>query len=141
MTYKQATLAACLLGAALAAPALAQEPAYFSAAMFPRGVDGGGPARDATADFNGEADLVSGKLCYYFEAEGLSDITGSQILEGGKDGTPVVELQVGAVGVDEVCTVVDKTLLAAMAARPRGYTIVIRTVEFPDGALSTRLEE
>lgn len=142
MTFRTITGFACLVGMALAAPALAQdEPAYFSASFFPRGVEGGGPAKDGTADFNAEADLASGKLCYYFEAEGLEGITGASINEGGKGGTPVVELEVGELGSDEVCTVVDKTALAAMAAKPRGYTIVIRTEEFPDGALSSRLED
>ena len=141
MTYKHVAMAAGLFGMALAVPATAQEFANLSANLFGNETSGGGPAKNAGADFNGEADLSANQLCYYFEAYGLSGITGASINEGGKNGMAVVPLQVGKAGSDEVCTDVDAKVLAAMAKKPGRYTVVIYTTEFPDGALSAKLAD
>lgn len=141
MAIKQFAMAVGLLGLMVAVPAAAQDYAIFSANLFGKESAGGGPAANASADFNGEADIAEGQLCYYFEADGLDDVTGAAINEGGKNGQQIIPLQVGDPGSDEVCTAVASSLLAAIAKKPRNYTIVIYTAEFPEGALSAKLEE
>lgn len=141
MKSKYLAIGCGLFAMTFAAPAAAQDYAVFSANLFGKETAGGGPAKDASADFNGEADMESGQLCYFFEAFGLSDITGAALVKGGKSGSPAVSLQVGAAGSDEVCADVAADALSAIIKKPGGFTVVIYTSEFPDGALSAKLAD
>lgn len=137
---KPFTLLACaaLIGALAAVPAEAQQRAYFSANLLGAGYDGGGAEddEDALANFNGEADLGRGRLCYYLDVSGLRGMNAAHIHRGADGSAPVaVELATPAEDADEVCLDVAKEVLAAMAETPGDYTVDIHTGAHPTGAL------
>lgn len=144
---KPFTLLACgaLIGALAAAPpAQAQQRAYFSANLLGAGYDGGGAEddEDALANFNGEADLGRGRLCYYLDVSGLRGMNAAHIHRGADDAAPVaVELATPQENADEVCLDVAKEVLTAMQATPGDFTVDIHTGAHPAGALRGMLTD
>lgn len=143
-----AKMAACAMGlagvAALAAgPVAAADYTYLSANLFGGAVPGGGAGERATADFNGEGNLDTGKVCYYFEGYNLGKVTGAHIHRGaeGDTGAEVAALEVGGEDVDEVCMEMDQALLAEIAADPSAFYVDVHTAKFPDGAVRGQLSE
>ena len=133
---------AALLGALAAAPGAAQGSGYLSANLLGSGyADGGSATGDAGADFNGEANLTRGRLCYYLDIFGIEGITEAHIHEGGADGPVAVTLATPKEGAGEVCMDLDKALLTAMAGNPGGYSIDIHTAAHPDGAVRGTLSD
>ena len=137
---KPFTLLACaaLIGALAASPAEAQQRAYFSANLLGAGYDGGGAEddEDALGNFNGEAELGRGRLCYYLDVSGLRSMTAAHIHRGADDSAPVaVELAVPSENAGEVCLDVAREVLAAMAETPGDFTVDIHTSAHPTGAL------
>ena len=135
---------AALTGALAAAPAEAQQRAYFSSNLLGAGYDGGGAEddEDALANFNGEADLGRGRLCYYLDVSGLRRMPAAHIHRGPDDSAPVaVELATPQEQADEVCLDVDKEVLTAMQAAPGDYTVDIHTSAHPGGALRGALTD
>ena len=134
---------AALAGALAAAPAQAQR-AYFSANLLGAGYEGGGAEddEDALANFNGEADLGRGRLCYYLDVSGLRGMNAAHIHRGPDDAAPVaVELATPEEDADEVCLDVAKEVLTAMQAAPGDYTVDIHTNAHPTGALRGALTD
>lgn len=137
-------MSASLLVLAAASPAQAQQRAFFSANLLGAGYDGGGAEddEDALANFNGEADLSRGRLCYYLDVSGLRGMNAAHIHRGADDSAPVaVELATPAEDADEVCLDVDRGVLAAMAETPGNYTVDIHTGAHPSGALRGALTD
>ena len=58
--------------------------------------------------------------------------------KAGESGPAVATLPLPQ-GGDEVCTMVDKAVLAAIAREPAGYYVAVRTPSHPDGAIRGQL--
>lgn len=78
---------------------------------------------------------TSGQLCYRLSVANVEP-TGAQIHLGGScdAGMSVVSLDVTG-GLTSACMMVDPALAQAMIANPMGYSIVVMTSEFPEGAV------
>ena len=131
--------AAMVSAGALAAPAQAQDSVYLGANFDGRQVPDGGED-DATGDFNAAIDLKKGEICYYLDVEELPDAEAASInhAKAGESGPSVATLPLPE-GGDEVCTAVDKGVLAAIAEEPAGYYVAVRTPSHPDGAIRGQL--
>lgn len=147
---KQGTITTSVFGAALglaglAGPALAQDNmAYIGASLFGEqevGHDGAG--EDASGDFSAELDLAKGRMCYMLEVEGLDTFTAAHIHEGaiGKEGPPVVSLQLLGEDGDDVCVAVDAELLKKIARNQSRFYVNVHTEAFPAGAVRGQLSE
>ncbi len=139
---------AAMLGLAVAAagavPAGAQDDrAYLGTSLFGEYVPGGGAGEDASGDFTAEIDLKAGRMCYFLEVEGLDEVTAAHIHEGarGKDGPPVVTLELVGEDGDDVCVNVDPALLRRIVRDQAKFYINVHTAEFPDGAVRGQLKE
>jgi len=134
--------AVMLWSAACANPVAAQDYAYLSGNLFGDYITGGG-ADDAEADFNGEADLTSGQLCYYLEIDGLDNADGIAIHQGdtGDDGPEVLPLTLPGEPGDEVCLTVDTTLLGSISEAPANYYLIVRSPSHPGGAIRGQLHD
>lgn len=130
---------AVVLAAGLAVPALAQDSVYLGANIDGDQVPQGGE-KGATGDFNAAIDLKKGEICYYLDFEQLPDAEAASInhAKRGESGPSVATLPLSE-GGDEVCTTVDKSVLAAIAQEPGGYYIAVRTPSHPDGAIRGQL--
>ena len=131
-----------LLSAAYAAPVAAQDYAYLSSNLFGDYISAGG-SDDAEGDFNGEADLTTGRLCYYLEVEGLDDADGIAVHEGGSgdDGPVVLSLTMPSEAGDEVCLTVDTALLGSISEAPANYYLLVRSPAHPGGAIRGQLQD
>ncbi|MEL1250665.1 CHRD domain-containing protein [Aurantiacibacter gilvus] len=131
---------AAVTGLAPATPALAQDYAIIGLSLFDDLVPGGG-AEGADADFNAEFDFVEGQVCYYLEINGLPDADGAAIHRGREDGTgaEMVALPLPDPPDDEVCLAVDASLLRRMSDRREDYYVMVRTPDFPEGAIRAQL--
>ena len=134
-----AGVAAMAAAAGLAVPALAQDSVYLGANIDGRQVPSGGED-GATADFNAAIDLEKGEICYYLDVLELPDAEAASInhAKAGESGPAVATLPLPQ-GGDEVCTMVDKAVLAAIAREPAGYYVAVRTPSHPDGAIRGQL--
>lgn len=128
--------------AASAVPAAAQDFAYLSGTLFGDYVSAGG-ADDAEGDFNGEADLTRGRLCYYIEIDGLDDADGIAIHQGetGDDGPVVLPLTMPGEPGDEVCLTADAALLRTISEDPEKYYLIVRSPAHPDGAIRGQVHD
>ena len=128
--------AVAFAGAIGSVSAAAQDFAYLSSNLFGDYVDGGG-AGDAEGDFNGEADLAAGRLCYYLEFEGLDDADGVAIHQAAErtEGPQVLSLTLPAAPGEEVCVTVEPALLGAIAQDPAAYYLLVRNPSHPNGAI------
>jgi hypothetical protein len=136
---------AMLAGASWSGAALAQDNmAYIGASLFGEqevGHDGAG--EDASGDFSAELDLAKGRMCYMLEVEGLDTFTAAHIHEGaiGKEGPPVVSLQLLGEDGDDVCVAVDAELLKKIARNQSRFYVNVHTEAFPAGAVRGQLAE
>lgn len=134
-----------LLGASIvAAPAaLADEHLHaLGASLFGANEVGHqGAGEDASGDFSGEIDMEAGTLCYYLEVEELDGFTAAHIHKGkeGKNGPPVVVLELTGEDGEETCAQVDGEVLAAIASDHEDYYVNVHTSEFPAGAIRGQL--
>lgn len=139
-----AALAACL--AAVPAGAGAQDGrfAYVGTSLFgDQEVGHEAAGEDASGDFTAELDLTAGKICYALEVDGLDTVTAAHLHEGefGKNGPPMVTLQLMGEDGEDVCTAVDKALLAKIAKNKADYYVNVHTEAFPDGAIRGQLND
>ena len=100
-----------------------------------------GAGEDASGNFEGEIDMEAGTLCYYLEIEELDGFTAAHIHKGkeGKNGPPVVVLELTGEDGEETCTQVDGEVLAAIASDHEDYYVNVHTSEFPAGAVRGQL--
>jgi len=142
---KDWTVIAALGLTALAGPALAQDNlAYIGTSLFGEqevGHDGAG--EDASGDFSAELDLAKGRMCYMLEVDGLDTFTAAHLHEGGKgrDGPPVLSLQLLGEDGDDVCVDVDAELLKKIARNKSRFYVNVHTEAFPEGAIRGQLDE
>lgn len=123
------------LGLGVPGAALAQSDPYVSANLLGSEVPQGKGDDDASGDLNGEIDATRGRLCYYFDTDGLDDATSVAVYKGGKGdpGEQVIALTMPDSG-DEACVEADKALLAAIAESPQEYFVEVRTPDHAEGA-------
>ncbi|WAT18002.1 CHRD domain-containing protein [Aurantiacibacter sp. MUD11] len=136
-----ATLApVAAVGLAVAGPALAQDYAIIGLSLFDDLVPTGG-AEGADADFNAEFDFVEGRICYYLEINGLPDADGAAIHRGRSSGTgaEMIVLPLPDPPDDEVCIDADANLLQRMNQARDDYYVMVRTPDYPDGAIRAQL--
>ena len=136
------TIAMTLLGGALAlslaSPALA-EPVVLEATLAGANETGGGDP-DGSGSFSVEIDAESGDVCYVLTAADIGAATAAHVHEGaaGKDGKPVLTLQV--TGEDEdVCLAAEPETLAPIVAAPADYYVNVHSAAFPKGAIRGQL--
>ena len=77
------------------------------------------------------------------EVEGLDDFTAAHLHEGakGKDGPPVVTLELLGDDGEDICVDVDPALLKKIVAKGDRFYVNVHTAEFPEGAIRGQLEE
>lgn len=139
---KWAMAAVCL--AVTASGGKAQDNlAYVGTSMFGQNETGGGAGEEASGDFSAELDLANGRMCYMLEIEGLEGFTAAHLHEGakGKDGPPVVTLELLGDDGEDVCVDVDKELLKKISKRQANYYVNVHTEAFPAGAIRGQLDE
>lgn len=143
---KQAISMIAALGAGglvVTSPALAQDNmAYIGTSLFGEqevGHDGAG--EDASGDFSAELDLAKGRMCYMLEVDGLDTFAAAHIHEGavGKEGPPVVSLQLLGDDGNDVCVDVDAELLKTIARNGTRYYVNVHTEAYPQGAIRGQL--
>ena len=129
----------------LACAAMAQDNlAYIGASLFgDQEVGHEGAGDDASGDFSAELDLDNGRICYMLEVEGLDEVTAAHIHEGaiGKNGGPVMELQLLGDDGEDVCVDADPELLKKIARNQSRYYVNVHTAAFPMGAVRGQLAE
>jgi len=130
-----------LAGALCAGPVAAQDYSNLATSLFGENITGSGGDDDASGDFNGEIDLGRGKLCYYFEIEGLDDASGVSIHQGAAeaDGPETLALMLPGDGGDEVCVDGDPAVLRTIAAKPEDYYLIVLSGGHPEGAIRGQL--
>ena len=130
-----------LAGALCAGRAAAQDYANLATSLFGENITGSGGDKDASGDFNGEIDHQRGRLCYYFEIEGLDDASGVAIHKGAEeaDGPETLALTLPGGSNDEVCVDADPALLRTIGEKPDDYYLVVRSGGHPDGAIRGQL--
>lgn len=130
---------------ALACPAFAQDNlAYIGTSLFGEqevGHDGAG--EDASGDFSAELDLAKGRMCYMLELEGLDTFTAAHLHEAaiGKEGPPVLSLQLLGEDGEDICVDVDPELLKKIARNKQRFYVNVHTEAFPAGAIRGQLDE
>ncbi|MFN2100352.1 CHRD domain-containing protein [Altererythrobacter sp. MF3-039] len=143
MTWQLAG-AAMVLGLASGAAAQDGQYAYLGASLFGTEEVGGNGAPDpASADFSAEIDLKGGEICYLLELNEIADFAAAHIHEGarGRNGPPVVTLQLAGDDGEDVCQAVDPEVLAKIAKRPGSYYVNVHTEAFPTGAVRGQLRD
>ena len=143
MTAKWA-LVAIALAAAGASGAQAQDDlAFVGTSLFGMHQTGKGAGEEASGDFSAELDLANGRMCYILEVVGLDDFTAAHIHEGakGRDGPPVVTLELLGEDGKDICVDVDKDLLKKISRRQANYYVNVHTEAFPAGAIRGQLDE
>ena len=129
----------------LAGAAMAQDNlAYIGTSMFgEQEVGHEGAGEDASGDFSAELDLDNGRICYMLEVEGLDDFTAAHIHEGGqgKNGPPVMSLELLGDDGEDVCADADVELLKKIARNQKRYYVNVHTAAYPMGAVRGQLEE
>lgn len=142
MTKQGSMLAALAAFVLAAAPAHSQKQyAYTGTSMFGEyEVGHKGAGEEASGDFSAEFDLLSGKMCYILEVNGLSGFTAAHIhkAEKGKNGPPVVTLELAS---QDRCIDVDVELLKDIAKNEHKYYVNVHTEAFPAGAIRGQLDQ
>ena len=129
----------------LAGAAMAQDNlAYIGTSLFGElevGHEGAG--EDASGDFSAELDLENGRVCYMLEVEGLDEVTAAHIHEGakGKNGPPVMSLELLGDDGEDVGADADVELLKKIAKNQKRYYVNVHTAAYPAGAVRGQLEE
>lgn len=136
--------AALVLGLASGAAAQDGDFAFVGASMFGSEEVGGNGAPDpASGDFSAELDLANGRICYFLEVNAIDDFAAAHIHEGsrGKNGPPVITLELLGEDGEDVCQDVDLALLEKIAKRPGSYYVNVHTAAFPAGAVRGQLAD
>ncbi len=140
-------LGVAALSLGLASASLAQDEGEFSyvgTSLFGENEVGHeGAGEDASGDFTAELDLANGRMCYLLEVAGLDDFAAAHVHEGakGKNGPPVVTLELAGDKGDDVCTDVDAEVLKKIVKNPDRYYVNVHTTAFPAGAVRGQLGE
>lgn len=123
-------------------PAAAQDSAFLSANLFGDQITGGGDD-SASADWNAEAFVDEGRLCYFLDLVDLRNPIGVAIHRGalGEDGDAVLALELPGPDGDEVCVEAPPALLAQVVAEPDAFHILITTRRHSAGAIRGQLGE
>lgn len=147
MAFRTGLVGAAALSLVLAGAAIAQdndEFAFVGTSLFGENEVGHkGAGEDVSGDFSAEIDLAGGQMCYMLEVEGIDDFAAAHVHEGtdGKNGPPVVTLELLGEDGDDVCVDVDAELLAKIAEKPERYYVNVHTASFPQGAIRGQLGE
>ena len=146
-TMKEAMFFTGLVAAgALASAAYAQDDdlVYLSASLYgDQEVGHKGAGDDASGDFSAELDVANGHMCYTLEVEGLDEFTAAHIHEGGKgkNGPPVMTLELLGDDGEDICVDADPELLGKIVKSQKRYYVNVHTAAFPAGAVRGQLEE
>lgn len=137
-----AGLVVALVLVAAAGPAAAQDSAFLSANLFGDQIVGGGDD-SASADWNAEAFVGEGRLCYFLDLEDLRNPLGVAIHRGalGEDGEAVIALDLPGPDGDEICIEADPALLAQVVADPSNFYVLITSRRHAAGAVRGQLSE
>jgi len=142
---KASWMMAVLAAAGCSGAALAQDNvAYIGTSMFgEQEVGEKGAGEEAYGDFSAELDLAAGRMCYMLEVEGLDTFTAAHLHEGavGKNGPPVVTLELLGEDGDDVCVDVDPEVLRKIARNKAKYYVNVHTEAFPAGAIRGQLQD
>ncbi|HUF31933.1 MAG TPA: CHRD domain-containing protein [Acidimicrobiales bacterium] len=82
-----------------------------------------------------------GELCYRIDVDGVDEVTSAHLFEGkvGVVGGVVLNLQPPAGGSVDRCVTAPSALLTKVAATPAAFSLHLRTVAHPEGALRGHL--
>jgi hypothetical protein len=102
-----------------------------------------GAGDDASGDFTAELDLANGRMCYLLEVEGLDTVTAAHLHQGadGRNGPPVVTLELMGDDGEDVCVDVEPDLLKKIERNPAGYYVNVHTPKYREGAIRGQLGE
>ena len=130
-----------MLGGALAAVLVLPAAASAAGTKLSATLSGatGGDAK-GSGKFTADADPDTGDFCYTLAAKGSDKPTAAHVHSGaaGKDGPPVVTLQITGEGADE-CVAVEPDTLKAIIAAPADYYVNVHSAAFPKGAVRGQL--
>ena len=137
-------LSAFAAGAAcVAAPALADDHLVFlGTSMFGEyEVGHKGADESAGGDFSAEIDMEAGRMCYALDLYGIDDFAAAHIHKGaeGKNGPPVVTLELPGEDGEDKCVDVDVEVLKDIAENQDDYYVNVHTAAIPQGAVRGQL--
>lgn len=129
--------------AALAATALAATPAIaaeFRAVLTDHNLTGPGDA-DGWGRARVRVDDTLNFVCTDLEVRSIDEVLSAQIHRGteGVDGPPVVNLDAPDDEDSDDCDNVGDTLADEIQANPAGFYVLVKTREFPEGAIRGQL--
>jgi hypothetical protein len=96
-------------------------------------------------DGSGSATVVvepgRSQLCYRIEVEGLEEVDGTSVHEGGagENGAVLLGLDPPLGGSSEGCVTAEPALLEQVERTPEGFYLNIRSADHPDGAVRGQL--
>ncbi len=115
--------------------------ARFTATLNGDKVAGGGDA-DGWGRVRLRVDDTLNRLCADLEVRSIDRVTSAQILRGrdGEEGEPVANLdRPGGDNDSEDCDNIGDTLADEIQANPSAFYVLVKTSEFPNGALRGQL--
>lgn len=125
---------AMLAGAGTTGTALA---AHFRAVLTGSALTPAGDP-DGWGRFRFRVDDTLNTLCGDLEVRELGQVTAAQVYRGGpgEAGSPVVDIDLpGSDNDSDDCDTIGDTLADEIQANPAGFYVLIKTAEFPNGAL------
>ena len=131
-------LAGCCV---LALPAAALADTITLSATLDGANETAGGHADGSGMFSAEIDTESGDVCYVLAVEGIGDAVAAHIHDGaaGKDGKPVVTIDVTGEDEDR-CIAVEPDTLKPIVAAPANFYVNVHTAQYPKGAVRGQLE-
>lgn len=127
---------------ALMTPSLALADPVVLAAELGGANETKGGDNDGSGSFSAEIDAETGDVCYVLNVSDIGDALAAHLHAGaaGKDGKPVISLQV--TGEDEdLCVAAEPDTLKEILAAPDSYYVNVHTREFPAGAVRGQLSK
>ena len=119
------------LGLAIASGTALAAPVKLVATLAP--VSGG----SGSGTFAVDADAELGDFCYVINVAKVGKVTGAAV-QASASPDPVVKLDMQGTNADE-CVAAEPSALKPIVDNPAGYVVVIKTAEFPAGAVQGTL--
>lgn len=127
-----------LLAGVLIAAALMPAPAMAAPVKLAATLSGGvGGDPDGSGTFTVDVDPDLGDFCYVLNVAKVAKITGAAV-QAAASPDPVVKLEVQGTSADE-CIAGEPAALKPIVENPAGYVVVIKTADFPAGAVQGAL--